>query len=212
MNFDEERAKYWYSSTMINILEFWRRKCKPILVQNLFQVEFSSLQESRIRLVFTDIAQTVLSGEIKERYINNRRQFFRHVSQTLQGWNVLPSARTQKAADSCLFKPESCSLNKVGSAFFPGQILPQKNSRMDCMTISSQYFNTFRGGGCMYASFWRQLRFFLGSWYVDVYVLGKVDNDECFCRLLNFQDISEVRNIKKRFNISFTWQVNWSCS
>ena len=31
------------------------------------KVEFSSLQESRIRLVFTNIEQTILSGEIDER-------------------------------------------------------------------------------------------------------------------------------------------------
>ena len=31
------------------------------------KVEFSSLQESRIRLVFTNIEQTMLTGEIDER-------------------------------------------------------------------------------------------------------------------------------------------------
>ena len=34
-----------------------------------FEVKFSSLQESRIRLVFTNIEQTILTGEIDERLV-----------------------------------------------------------------------------------------------------------------------------------------------
>ena len=70
------------------------------------KVEFSSLQESRIRLVFTNIEQTILSGEIDERWVRiGQRQLtyrkilkfsflawnslFISLLQTFKDWNVL---------------------------------------------------------------------------------------------------------------------------
>merc|ERR1719192_397942 len=80
------------------------------------KVEFSSLQESRIRLVFTDIAQTVLSGEIKER-LSKIEMFFRaralkkRPTVAFSNLRVVPSIRLLNFQDISEVRVESSSFS-----------------------------------------------------------------------------------------------------
>merc|ERR1712126_39969 len=82
------------------------------------KVKFSSLQESRIRLVFTNIEETILTGEIDER-LSKIEMFFR--ARTLQRrptvifsrLRVVPTIRLLNFQDISEVRVEGCSFSEI---------------------------------------------------------------------------------------------------